>query len=185
MALRTFTALSAALVSSIIPISPSAASSMTEIMRSSYPQESLALGEQGTVEFAIDLDDKARIDSCLVTRSSGYARLDAATCDMLVLHAQFAPAQTEDGNAVATTRTGRVNWKLPAEYSQNAARAPRPASFTKAQLDAKRLICKRATATGSMLKTKAHCLTWVEWNEADAIAKEQVKKFINPTHATN
>ena len=185
MTLRKFTALSAALFSSILATPAPAASSMSDVMRSSYPKESLALGEQGTVEFAIDLDDHARIDSCLVTRSSGYARLDAATCDMLVVHAKFAPVQTEDGARVATTRTGRVTWTLPPEYSRNAARAPQRASFTKAELEGKRLICKRAGATGSLLKTKAHCLTWAEWNEADAITKEQVLKFINPAPYSN
>ncbi len=185
MTLRKFTALSAALLSSLAATSVSAASTMSEVMRSSYPRESLALGEQGTVEFAIDLDEQARVDSCMVTRSSGYARLDEATCDLMVLNAKFAPAQTEDGTRVATTRTGRVTWKLPTEYSRNAARAPRPASFTRAQLQEKRLICRRSTQTGSLLKKQAHCLTSAEWTEADAIAKEQVKKFINSTHATN
>ena len=179
MALRTFTALGVALLASAT--APAfAATSVTDLIRANYPAESLARGEEGTVQFSIDLDDQARVDSCVVTRSSGYARLDAATCDLMVLHAQFAPAQTEDGQRVATTRTGHVNWRLPDAFRANAARAPLRATFTKEQLEAGRLICKRATQTGTFLKTKAHCLTKLEWNEADAIAKEQVEQFINP-----
>jgi TonB family protein len=183
MSARTALILSLATLAAAAPAA--AASSMSSLIRDYYPKESIARGEQGAVEFAVDLDEEARVDSCVVTRSSGYPRLDQATCDLMVLHAAFSPAVTEGGTRVATTRTGRINWRLPPEYSQNAARAPQPATFTKAQLEQGRLVCKRAGEVGSMIRTKAHCLTRLEWNEADAIAEEQVRKFINPVPSGN
>src|SRR5690349_10279574 len=64
--------------------SPGTAATPAEVMQSNYPRESLALGEQGAVNFSVELDEHARIESCVVTKSSGYARLDAATCDLIV-----------------------------------------------------------------------------------------------------
>jgi hypothetical protein len=117
-----------------------------------------------------------------VTRSSGYARLDDATCDLIVLHASFPPAKS-NGVLVATTRLGKINWTLPPGHRGSAARAPRAASFTKTDLESKRLFCKRTPITGSMLKHKTHCLTRAEWGVADAMTREQVLKFINPYSA--
>ena len=181
MTLRTFTALSAALFSTIIATQASAEPAMSDIMRANYPPESLARGEHGAVQFAVDLDEDARIESCVVTRSSGYARLDAATCDLIVLHAKFAPAQTEDGKRVATTRTGRITWKLPTAYLANASLAPAPEQISAADLEANRLYCRRMQAAGSLIKAKRHCLTKSEWVTAETTMREEMEQFIQRT----
>ena len=185
MALRTFTALSAALVSSIAIIPPAAAASMSDIVRANYPQESLSRGEQGTAAFAVDLDEDARIESCVVTKSSGYARLDAATCDLIVLHANFAPAEAEGGKRVATTRTGRIAWKLPAAYFSKASLAPAPDRISAAELEKGRLFCRRSQVAGSLIKTAAYCLTKAEWMVADAMNREDLEEFVKRSRFAN
>ena len=181
MSLRKFIVLSAALSSSIATTSPAAAASMSEIMRASYPKESLARGEQGTVSFAVDLDEDARIESCVVTNSSGYARLDSATCDLIVLHANFAPAVAETGNRVATTRTGRISWRLPSAYLSNASLAPAPTQISADELEKGRLYCRRTQAAGSLVRLKTHCLTKDEWMVAESAVREGMEQLISRT----
>ena len=185
MTLRTFVALPAALISTALAIAPATAASMSEIVQANYPQESLARGEQGTVHFAVDLDEDARIESCVVTRSSGYARLDAATCDLIVLHASFAPAATEDGKRVATTRTGRIAWNLPQPVLTRASLAPAPVEISAAELEKGRLICRRSQVAGSLIKSKAHCLTRSEWKVADSMNREDLEEWLKKSRNAN
>ena len=161
--------------------STAAAVSPSDLVSANYPRESLVLGEQGTVAFAVDLDEHARIESCVVTKSSGYPRLDAATCDLIVLHANFAPAEAEGGKRVATTRTGRIAWRLPAPYRANAARAPAPVQLSSAELERNRLFCRRMTKAGSLLKTTTHCLTAAEWSVAQNVMRQELEEFIKRT----
>ena len=71
-----------------------------------YPQESLDNGEEGAVRYRVKLDSSGRPTACEVTESSGYRRLDLATCAMLMDNARFTP---QDGKA---TYDGRVVWKI-------------------------------------------------------------------------
>ena len=150
----------------------------SSLVRDNYPAQSLALGEQGTAEWTVDLDANARIESCVVTRSSGYPRLDAASCGLIVEHARFAPAKA-DGKLVATRRSGRIAWRLPAQYSQNATRAPQPVGFSTAELEAQRLICRRAPAPGSTTRLKTYCLTRDDWDLAQEYAQDQTERWMS------
>lgn len=143
-----------------------------------YPPESLARGEQGTVEFAVELDRDASIESCVVTKSSGYPRLDAATCDLIVRFAAFAPTEA-DGTRVATTKTGKIEWRLPQEYRRNASSAPKPLMVTSAELETQRLICKRSNTAGSLIRLKTYCLTRHEWAQAQQNGQRDVRDMIN------
>ena len=71
-----------------------------------YPQESLDNGEQGAVHYRVKLDASGRPTDCEITESSGYRRLDLATCAMLLENARFTP---DDGKNVYA---GRVVWKI-------------------------------------------------------------------------
>lgn len=177
-----FSAYAAFLVAggSTAAVAASEPSSKADFLNDRYPAKSLALGEQGTVHFAVDLDVEARIDSCAVTGSSGYSRLDRATCDLIIAHARFPAAKTEDGKKVATTRTGQVIWKLPEAYARNAALAPPPQTFTVAELEAIKLFCRRTPALNSFIKEKTHCLTHSEWARARSYAEEEAQRMINP-----
>ena len=160
------------------------ASNTSDWIAKTYPKESLAMGEQGLVGFAVELDADARIDTCVVTKSSGYRRLDRATCDLIVTHAHFAPAES-DGKRVATIRNGHINWRLPGEFRQNAALARPPAPITATELEADRLICTSSNAIGSLIKVTTFCLTKTEWAQARKEGQRQAEKFINPSYSNH
>lgn len=153
--------------------------SVSSLIAQYYPVQSLERGEEGTVEFAVEVDREARIESCGVTKSSGYRRLDIATCDLLVVHGDFSFPVSES-RPVATARIGRLVWKLPSAYRHNAKFAPPPTTVTAAELAAQRLICRRTKGPGSMLKLSTYCLTRSQWAETRSQAQQQGQDMINP-----
>ena len=78
-----------------------------------YPAESLRLGEEGVVHYQVELDRKGELETCEVTRSSGFERLDRATCMLLVRQARFKPAVDTRGKPVRSTQNGKIVWQLP------------------------------------------------------------------------
>src|SRR5690349_5598344 len=70
---------------------------LSEVVFENYPAQSLSAGEQGPVYFLVWLDDKAHPTKCQVTHGSGFPRLDAATCDLIVQHATFKSVLGSDG----------------------------------------------------------------------------------------
>jgi len=78
-----------------------------------YPQAALRRGEQGTVAFTLSIDRRGRVDRCDISKSSGSAALDRATCSILQRRARFTPARGADGGAIADTTNGRIRWQLP------------------------------------------------------------------------
>ena len=177
-----FFAVSAVLVAAPVTSGSSALAAASQTTASSiiernYPAEALARGEQGVVEFAVDVDMQANIDSCVVTKSSGYPLLDAATCDVIVKHAHFAPAESA-GKRVATTRAGRMAWKLPKSHQANARLAGPPVVQTAEQLEAGRLICSKSVATGSVIKSMTYCLTKAEWSTGRYLQQSDAEKMM-------
>jgi TonB family protein len=77
-----------------------------------YPKEALAHGEQGTVSYHVRIDSRGRATECEVTGSSGYDRLDDATCAMLMDRAQFTPSRDDRGRATRSTYDGKVVWRI-------------------------------------------------------------------------
>ena len=77
-----------------------------------YPKESLAHGEQGTVAYHVKIDSRGRPTECEITGSSGYPRLDDATCAVLMDRAQFTPSRDEKGRATRSTYDGKVVWRI-------------------------------------------------------------------------
>lgn len=78
-----------------------------------YPPEALRNEEQGTVAFRLDVTATGAITGCSVTKSSGSAPLDAATCRIMTERPRFVPARNKQGTAVAGTFEGRIRWLLP------------------------------------------------------------------------
>ena len=76
-----------------------------------YPKESLENGEQGVVRYKVKIDAAGRARKCEIVESSGYRRLDLATCQMLMDNARFTPSP-EGGRAVRATYEGRVHWRI-------------------------------------------------------------------------
>ena len=54
-----------------------------------------------------------RVDACEITRSSGNAELDAATCKNVTRRARFEPATNGDGQKVVGSYSSTVRWQLP------------------------------------------------------------------------
>jgi TonB family protein len=59
-----------------------------------YPQHSLRLDEQGVVEVSFWIEQSGETSRCLVIKSSGYPRLDQATCNT-ISNLTFKPLQAE------------------------------------------------------------------------------------------
>ena len=76
-----------------------------------YPKESLENGEQGVVRYKVRIDAAGKARKCEVVESSGYRRLDLATCQLLMDNARFTPAR-HGSKAVRATYEGRVHWRI-------------------------------------------------------------------------
>ena len=168
-------------ITSAWPVLAASSAKTQSIIQDNYPPESLTRGEQGVVHFSVDLDDRAEIDSCVVTKSSGYKTLDAATCDVIVKHAQFAPAESA-GKRVATTRTGQMVWRLPEKFAANARRASKPVPQAPDELEEQRLLCQKSAQVGSVIKTVRFCLTRAEWAEGRQLTQESLDPATGGLH---
>jgi TonB family protein len=78
-----------------------------------YPPAALRANEQGTVVFRLSVGADGRVFRCEVTRSSGSASLDEATCRILIVRARYTPARDREGRPTADIVPGRVTWTLP------------------------------------------------------------------------
>ena len=153
------------------------------LLERNYPQASLERGEQGAAEFAVDLDEMGRLESCLITRSSGFPRLDEATCNVLIEHIRFKVAETAPIAGEKSSWAGTMNWKLPAAHQANASRAPRPQKVSVRELDAKKIICRRDVALGSFIKPVAYCLTKAQWAASVDEVQRNASTMINPVNS--
>lgn len=72
-----------------------------------YPKASLANNEQGTVHYRVKIDRRGVPRQCEVTQSSGFDRLDIATCDLLMSRARFSPTQGR-----RSVYDGKVVWRI-------------------------------------------------------------------------
>ncbi|MFL6844289.1 MAG: energy transducer TonB [Allosphingosinicella sp.] len=77
-----------------------------------YPQAAIRSGEQGRVGFALDVGAELRVHGCSVTRSSGSAALDSATCRLIQSRARFTPAMDSNGRPVPSRVEEIVAWTL-------------------------------------------------------------------------
>jgi TonB family protein len=134
------------------PDAQSVQSKNGEFIFSQYPPRAKAAGEQGSVRFRAEVDDKGNPLSCTVTAGSGYQRLDQETCDLIIDHATFATTLDAEGKARAAVRDGIVNWKIPGATVQKQA-----ASASGRSPD--EVVCKRVTKTGSLVSHSRLCMT--------------------------
>ncbi len=130
-------------------------------IRRYYPRSSLARGEEGYVQFEIALNKDGKLTSCRIVESSGFAALDAATCDVLVETAQFKAGSAENNGRSPSVHTGYISWRLPADVM--------PAKFATADAritprSDEKIICKRTLKEGSLVIVKKVCLSAREWD---------------------
>ncbi|MBV7264764.1 TonB family protein [Erythrobacter sp. WH131] len=77
--------------------------------RSRWVREELS----GVVSFALTIDRDGKVSDCTITKSTGHAQLDEATCRLIERRARFDPAKDSYGNPISGTYRNSVNWKLP------------------------------------------------------------------------
>ena len=73
-----------------------------------YPKASLANNEQGIVHYRVKIDGRGIPRQCEVTQSSGFDRLDQATCALLMSRARFS--RTREGRR--SVYDGKVVWRI-------------------------------------------------------------------------
>ena len=77
-----------------------------------YPSVAISGNGQGTVQFAVLVDEKGRVADCTVTSTSGVAALDAQSCALVTERAQFKPAVGVDGKPAKASFVQRITWRL-------------------------------------------------------------------------
>lgn len=128
-----------------------------EFIFSQYPPRALAAGEQGSVKFRVEIDEKGIIQSCKITGSSGHERLDLETCNLLVEHVRFKPVQDSEGKAREAIHDGVVNWRIP------GASSPIRLVTASSSEAPDKVVCKRIQKTGSLVSSSRVCMTAREW----------------------
>ncbi len=66
-----------------------------------YPPASWIAGEEGTVYYELTVGEDGNVRACDIIDSSGFAALDAKTCEIAFDRGQFSAATDEEGNPVA------------------------------------------------------------------------------------
>lgn len=82
------------------------------VTRNDYPAQDLREGNEGTVRFRLGVSADGKVTSCTVTASSGFPRLDAATCAKLSQRARFEPGTDDTGAKAAGTWYSSVRWSI-------------------------------------------------------------------------
>lgn len=82
------------------------------IRNSDYPQDASRTKVGGEVEVRFTIQPTGRVTGCLVSRSSGNASLDAATCRLIQQRFRFRPATDGAGTPVASQYGWRQSWWL-------------------------------------------------------------------------
>ncbi|MEA1013276.1 energy transducer TonB [Sphingosinicella sp. LY1275] len=141
------------------------------LIRDYYPAASLKAGEQGTVGFEVALNRDGKIESCRVTSSSGFPRLDEATCDMIVRTARFRPSE-RSGSARIPRQNYFIEWTLPAGHANSAKPQVETVGYL-ARLEEDELVCRRALKTGSIIIKQKVCLTRKQWERTVDYGREE------------
>ena len=76
-----------------------------------YPSASRAAEEEGVVRVSYTIGVDGRVTDCEIAQSSGFKRLDDATCNIITRRWRFNPA-TREGQPVPERKTQPVRWKL-------------------------------------------------------------------------
>ena len=76
-----------------------------------FPDASRRAEEAGVTRVSYTVDVDGKVSACTVTQSSGFPRLDDATCKIIMRRFRFNPA-TRDGRPVQETKTQPVRWQL-------------------------------------------------------------------------
>lgn len=137
-----------------------------------YPKPSLERGEEGEVGFVFHADRKDRITSCQVTRTSGYAALDKATCDAVIKNGRFDLDDRGQWEIGGKKRAGTLAWVLPSSVNRPVER---PAFSSAAEISkaGEKVICKYSFKAGSQIIEVKQCHTRRQWAKAELNGREE------------
>jgi TonB family protein len=76
-----------------------------------YPADSIRMQEQGVVRLAFMVSETGDVSECAIEASSGFPRLDAAACAMVIGRWKYKPA-TLDGKTTSTLNVANVVFLL-------------------------------------------------------------------------
>jgi len=77
-----------------------------------YPEGSLRNGEEGAVLIMFDVSEAGRPEHCRIEQSTGFDRLDATSCMLVLRRQRYWPALLK-GKPVRGTADMRFRWMLP------------------------------------------------------------------------
>ena len=77
-----------------------------------YPAVAVYGLASGTVGMVTLIDEAGKLESCMVTQTSGNASLDAQSCAIVTERAKFDPALGSDGKPAKSGTTLRIRWQL-------------------------------------------------------------------------
>lgn len=83
------------------------------IETSDYPLSALAENAEGTSYYRLTVNPDGEVISCEITRSSGTAALDQATCRNIQRRARFTAATNQSGDGIMGRYEGSYAWQLP------------------------------------------------------------------------
>ena len=78
-----------------------------------YPARALREEREGTTGFRVTVNAEGRVSNCTITRSSGHADLDEATCKNITRRARFRPATDGNGQPTTDTYSNAIRWVIP------------------------------------------------------------------------
>src|SRR5690348_1588033 len=68
---------------------------------------------EGKVDLVLGVDEKGRVASCTVAKTSGSSILDRTACDLLRRRLKFKPAQAADGKPTSDIVEKSIDWHMP------------------------------------------------------------------------
>jgi protein TonB len=83
------------------------------VLTEDYPSKAIREGAEGVAGFRVVVGSDGKVDACEITKSSGNAELDAATCKHVTRRARFEPATDGSGRKVVGSYSSNVRWQLP------------------------------------------------------------------------
>lgn len=75
-----------------------------------YPADAMRPGTSGSVTLIYEIDEKGAVTSCLISKSSGLAKLDQAACAGLIRRGHFSPA-SYNGKPVHAAAIARFSYE--------------------------------------------------------------------------
>lgn len=84
----------------------------TLVTLADYPAAALELGQSGTVIMRLTVSPDGGVSRCEIVRTTGFALLDQATCDLVAARAHFDPSQDDAGRATQAFAMLPVTWRI-------------------------------------------------------------------------